>query len=453
MNNQDNLGTNNKMDAKRVFVYFSQVMDKPVIDKNGEMVGKIYDIVVKPSEVYPISDSLIIRQGFPNRKYAVIIWSDILEMDSEEVRLKIDKSKIIFIEKHDNREELTLRRDILDQQVVDTYNHKVIRVNDIHLLSVDHCLMAAHVDISLRGLIRRLGVEKFVDFFIRLVNKNAKYLKTEYLISWKYIQPLSINPASMTIKVDVPQKQFSNIPAADLGDIFLDLSINQQISLLKSLDLNTKARIFTHIDFKTQKSLIEELDHKEIAEILQRIPSDEAADFLEKLSKDKTEHLLSLMESKYSKKLSQLLGYSSDSAGGLMTTEYMAFLKDTPIESVLKQIKERTFKVEPSQFVYILDESNHLVGATNFRRLISADPQDHIQKAAFPKIYFVHLNSSVKEVAYLMEKYKYYAIPVVDENNALQGIITVDDILSQVISIAWRRLKKIRAKPTPKPTP
>jgi len=432
---------------QRMFIYFSDLMNKEVLDKDGDFVGAIYDIVVRPTEVYPQSALLIIRRGFPNRKYSLINWNDIQEIDEEQTRLKIEKSKLIFTERHNNKEELTLRRDILDQQVVDTYNHKVIRVNDIHLLFVDHSLMVAHVDISARGLIRRLGFEKFVDFLVGVLNKNAPYLKKEYLLSWKYIQPLSVNPVSMTIKVNVPEKQFSKIPAADLGEIFLDLNINQQNLLFKSLDVATQARIFTHIDFKTQKLLIEEMVDKKIAEILQHVPSDEATDFLEKLSKDKAERFLNLMESKYSKKLSQLLGYSSDSAGGLMTAEYMAFIKDTPIESVLKQIKERTFKVEPAQFVYIVDENHHLVGCTNFRRLILADPLAPIQKAAFPKTYFVHLDSSVKEVAYLMEKYKYYAIPVVDNNHMLQGIVTVDDILSQVISIAWRRFKKIKVLP------
>ncbi len=436
-------------DIKRMFVYFSRLIDKPVLDNNGELIGELYDIIVKPSEVYPQSASLIIRKGFLNRKYAVINWSDIANSDDKEINLKIDKAKITFRERHNNKEELTLRRDILDQQVVDTYNHKVIRVNDIHLLKVDHCLMIAHVDISLKGLIRRLGLEKLVDFWVGVFDKNADYLKDEHLISWKHIQPLSINPVSMTIKVDVPQRQFSNIPAADLGEIFLDLNMQDQIALFKSLDLNTKAKIFINIGFKYQKSLIEELEHKEVAEILNSIPSDEATDFLEKLPRDTTEQFLNLIESKQAKKLSQLLGYSSDSAGGLMTAEYIAFTKDTTIELVLKQIKERAFRVEPAQFVYIVDENNRLVGSTNFRRLILANPVDPVQNVAFPRTYSVHLDSSVKEVAYLMEKYKYYAIPVVDENHALQGIITVDDILSQVIAIAWRRLKKIKVKPTP----
>jgi len=434
-------------DKSGMFIYFSQLMDTIVLDKNRELVGSIYDIVVKPSEVYPQAALLMIRKGFPNRQYAMVEWSHIFEIDDKEAWLNINKGQIKFSQIHNNKEELTLRRDILDQQVVDTYNHKVIRINDIHLLFVDHSLMVAHVDISLRGIIRRLGFEKLVDTLVRLANKDAGYLKKDHLISWKYIQPLSINPASMTIKVNVPQQQFSRIPAADLAEIFQDLDIRQQLSFFKSLDLSTKARIFTHIDFKIQKSLTDDLGNKDIAEVLNHIPSDDATDFLEKLPKERIIHLLGLMETKYSKKLSQLLGYSSDSAGGLMTTEYIAFNKDETIVSVLQQIKERIFKTEPAQFVYIVDIDHKLVGCTNFRRLILANPEDQIHKAAFPKIYSVHLDSSVKEVAYLMEKYKYYTIPVVDANNILQGIITVDDILSQVIAIAWRRLKRIEVKP------
>lgn len=428
----------------QMFTYFSQLMDRVVLDKNGEEAGRLYDIIVKSTEIYPQSTGMIIRKGIFNRKYAVIAWQDISEIDNKEINIKIEKSRLTFSEKHNNKEELTLRRDILDQQVVDTYNHKVIRVNDIHLLSVEQSLMAAHVDISTRGLIRRLGFEKTADLLVRLFNRHSAYLHKEHLLTWKHIQPLSINPVSMSIKVNIPHKKLNSIPAADLGEIFLDLNIKNQLALFKSLDLSTKARLFVNIDFKTQKSLIEELNPKEAVDILNAIPTDEATDFLEKMPRESVEQFLNIMESKNSKKLSQLLGYSSDSAGGLMTTEYMAFLKDTPVESALKQIKERVFKTEPAQFVYIVDEQNHLIGATNFRLLLCASPLDPIQKAAFPKTCFAHLYSSVKEVAYLMEKYKYYVIPVVDENNIMQGIITVDDILSQVISIAWRRLKKIK---------
>jgi len=436
--------SNVNISAAKMFVFFSQLMDKPVFDKNGLRAGEVYDLVLKPSEVYPLSCALVIRKGFPNRKYAIIQWQEIQKIDKESAILRIEFASLAFSELRDEKKEFTLRRDILDQQVVDTYNHKVIRVNDIHLLSVDQALMIAHVDIGSRGLIRRLGFENSIDFIVRLLNPKAKYLHNERLVSWKYIQPLTINPVSMTIKIDVPQKNLANIPAADLGDIFLDLNIHHQIALFKSLNLANKTKIFTNIDFKTQRSLLEELNDSDIAELLNNIPSDEATDFLEKLPSEQTKRVLNLIENKYSKRLSQLLGYSGDSAGGLMTTEYIAFPKGTTVEAALNQIRERKFKSEPAQFVYIISSTHELIGATNFRRLILANPLDPIENCAFPKTYFVHLDSSVKEVAYLMEKYKYFAIPVVDENNILQGIITVDDILSQLIAFAWRRLKRIK---------
>ncbi len=436
--------TNINISVAKMFIFFSQLMDKPVLDKDGETVGEIYDLAVKSSQVYPLSAALIIRKGFPNRKYVLINWPDIEKIDQEGAQLRIARSGLNFSQIHDEKEEFTLRRDILDQQVVDTHNHKVIRVNDIQLLVVDHALMIAHVDIGSRGLLRRLGFEKITDLLVKLFNPQAKYLTDDHLISWKYIQPLTINPVSMTIKIDLPQKNLASIPAADLGDIFLDLNINHQIALFKSLNLVNKTKIFVNINFKTQSSLLDEMSDPEISELLNNIPSDEATDFLEKLPREKIKHILNLIENKYSKRLSQLLGYSGDSAGGLMTTEYIAFVKDTLVQEALNQIRERKFKSEPVQVIYIIDQTQHLISATNFRRLILANPQDPIQNSAFPKTYFVHLDSSVKEVAYLMEKYKYFAIPVVDQNNVLQGIITVDDILSQLIAFAWRRLKRIK---------
>jgi magnesium transporter len=395
-----------------VFTYFSNIIGLEVVDSSGSSAGTVYDIIVQTGQVYPRSSSLIIRKGIINRRFALLPWDDVSEIGRRFIRIKKEAAQILFLEKHEYKDEFSLRRDVLDQQVVDTYNHKVIRVNDIHFLLVDNLLAVAHVDISLRGLIRRLGWEPWVDFIVRRFNAKSAYLSVEHLISWKYIQPLTINPVSMTIKINVPQNQLANIPAPDLGEILQDLNTQDQVALFKSLDLTTRAKVFMNVDYKTQELLIDHAGIAEIATILNIVPSDEATDFLEKLPKDKIQEFLKIMESKQARKLSELLGYSSDSAGGLMTTEYLAFKKSTPISDVIKHIKERSFKVEPVQFVYIIDEEGRLAGAVNFKRLMLAGPNELVEKPAFPKTYYVKLDSSVKEVAYLMEKYKYSAIPV-----------------------------------------
>lgn len=402
-------------------------MGKDVLDSDRRFIGKLWDISAKTSEVYPKSDELIISKGFIKRYYASVSFSNVSEIDGEIIlNIKSDEVKFHTAVKD---YEFLLRRDILDQQVVDTFNHKVIRVNDIHLLKIDRELMVAHVDIGLRGLLRRLGWEKVLGFLI----------KRDDIVSWKFIQPVAINPASMTMKLSVSQKQLQGIPAADLGEIMFDLNMNQRMALFRALDMKTKAKIFENLEFEDQKAILKELDKKEAAAIVTGMSSDEATDLLSNLPRGTVENILTLMESDRAKKLSTLLGYSSDSAGGLMTTEFVSMPDTMAIEAAIDYIKNQTREVDTVPYIYIVDDKHKLQGVTTIRKLLFADPKDAVLKTVFPTTIYVHLHDSVKEVAFLMDKYKISAIPVVDENKLLHGIITMDDILSQVIAIAWRK--------------
>lgn len=423
--------------AAAMFVNFSELLGKDVLDAGRKFIGKMWDISAKKSEVYPKSDELIIRKGFFKRVYASMPFSTVSEI-AEEIVLSL-KSEDIKFQPASKEYEFLLRRDILDQQVVDTYNRKVIRVNDIHLLRIDHELMVAHVDIGLRGLVRRLGWEKAADFCVRLLKANANYLKKDDMVSWKYVQPVAVNSAGMTMKLSVSQKQLSSIPAADLGEIMRDLNFNQRMALFMALEIRTKAKIFENLEFEDQKAILEELDKKEAAQVITYMSSDEATDLLGKLPRNTVENILTLMSSDRAKKLSTLLGYSSDSAGGLMITEYVSMSAAMSVEAAIEYIKNQTREFETVPYIYIVDAAHHLIGVTSVRKLLFADPKDAVTSTVFPATIYVHLNDSVKEVAHLMEKYKISALPVVDENKVLHGIITMDDILSQVVSIAWRK--------------
>ena len=416
-----------KIRAAAMFVNFSSLLGKDVLNSDRKFIGKFWDISAKTSEVYPKSDKLIIRKGFIKRYYASVPFSNVSEIDGE-VILNIGSGDVKFGPSPKDYEFL-LRRDILDQQVVDTFNHKVIRVNDIHLLRIDRELMVAHVDIGLRGLLRRLGWEKALKFLT----------KKDDIVSWKFIQPITINPGSMTMKLSVSQKQLQGIPAADLGEIMFDLNMNQRMALFRALDMKTKAKIFENLEFEDQKAILKELDKKEAASIVTSMSSDEATDLLSRLPRGTVENILTLMGSDRAKKLSTLLGYSSDSAGGLMITEFVSMPDTMTIEAAIDYIKNQTREFDTVPYIYVVDDKHKLQGVTTIRKLLFADPKEIILKTVFPATIYVHLHDSVKEVAFLMDKYKISAIPVVDENKLLHGIITMDDILSQLVSIAWRK--------------
>lgn len=430
-----------KTRAAEMFVNFSDLLKKEVTAFDGSYIGRVWDVGSKLGEVYPKAEELIVYKGTANRLYGCVPWANIASV-AEEITLNVKKDGIKFsagIKDH----ELLLRRDILDQQVVDTFNHKVRRVNDIHLLKVERDLVIAHVDIGLRGLFRRLGWERPIDFFAKLANKDSGYLKETGLISWKYVQPVSINPASMTMKLSVSEKQLLSIPAADFGDIIFDLNPNQRMALFRVLDIRTKAKIFENLEFEEQNTILKELDKKEAAQIVSNMSTDEATDMLERLSPRIVNNLLPLVESSRAKKLSTLLGYSGDSAGGLMTTEFVSLPETTSVESAIEYIKVNTKNYDTVPYIYIVDEKNRLKGVTTIRRLLFAEAEDPISKTAFQQTLHVYLNNSAKEIAYLMDKYKISAIPVIDENKVMHGIITIDDILSQVIAIAWRKRTRI----------
>jgi magnesium transporter len=127
-----------------------------------------------------------------------------------------------------------------------------------------------------------------------------------------------------------------------------------------------------------------------------------------------------------------------------MTTEFVSISETMSVGSAIDYIKTQTKEVETVPYIYIVDDKNHIKGVTTIRRLLFADSNDAISKTIFPKTLYVYINNSTEEVAYFMDKYKISAIPVVDDNKVIQGIITMDDILSQVISIAWHKRSRLQ---------
>ncbi|MFB0509916.1 MAG: magnesium transporter MgtE N-terminal domain-containing protein, partial [bacterium] len=429
-------------------VYFSDYVGKPVVDIDNRLVGKVFDLTIgKPEENYPLASGITIKEGSLKARFAKISW-DKINTIGDPFRLKIKASEINFTLQPFNSE-FSLRRDILDQQVVDTFNQKVIRVNDIHLLRVDHELRLAHVDIGLRGIVRRLGWEKLIDFWFKIFAPNSNYLKKEPLVSWKFVQTLSVGQTTTPLRSSLAREQLLSIPAPDLGEMMLDLDLNVRVALFRLLDAKTKAKIFESLNVVNRVSILEELETKEVVEIIENMSPDEATDLLENLPKELVNDVLNLMEGNRAKKLYTLLGYSSDSAGGIMTTEYIALTDKFTVAQALEKIKGRAKDVEfIPQYLCVVDDTNKLVGTTTLLRLIAAVPDIPITSVMVSKPIFVHLDASLREVAYMMDKYQCSTIPVLDRNHIVQGIITEDDILGRVIAFAWRR--KIRPKRKPK---
>lgn len=420
-----------------MFVYYTDLLKQDVFDRHGLWLGNPCDFLTELGEVYPRLSALVVKKGTFKTRYAIIPWEQVSRKNGHlQVRNQIDN--VSYAPTYERGNNCTsIKKDVLDQQVVDTYNRKVVRVNDVHFLRVENELRIAHVDVGLRGLIRRMGWERFVDTVVKFVSPHSMYLRKELLVSWKFVQTLTVNPVRGTIQINVEQNQIKSIPPPDMSEMLVEMDPYVRLALFKSLDLDTQVESLSEMELKQQRELMEDLDTKSAVEILERMPPDEATDLLGAITRKHADRMIAMMGSKKAKKLSKLLSLNADSAGGLMTTEFISIYDNILVREAIEIIKTANISAETIYYAYVVDKEQHLIGVVSFKQLLIEDMDKLIVDIMTKKPISIHINASSKEVAYLIDKYNLLAAPVVDDGNVIQGIITIDDILSVVIDETW----------------
>ena len=420
-----------------MFTFFTEVIKKDVVDRHGRLVGHPFDFTAHLGEVYPRITSLIIARGVFRKIYYEIPWADVHPV-AEGYQLKVPLESLTPLKSYRAPDKVTLRTSILDQQVVDTYNRKVVRVNDLHFLQVDGDLRIAHVDVGLRGLVRRFGWQRTIDGLVRLFHRHASYLTKEGFISWKYVQPLSIQAATGTIQLTVDMERLRQIPPSDISTMLMELDPYQRAALIKTMDIQSQVDIITELELKWQRDLIEELDTQSAVALFDKMPADEATDLLAVLSKRDSNRILGMISTKKAREIAELMEHESDSAGGLMTTEFISLSEGMTVGEAIDHIRSVEIKkVETINNAYVVDEEGKLKGAVSFRKLLLEPLEAKIGDMMQTKPPAINVEDSVKDVAYAMDKYNLFILPAVDDDGILEGIITVDDVLHVAVEEAW----------------
>ncbi len=426
----------------KLFLYFSQIIGMDALDAQGEYIGGLHDLVMNPQgDIYPKATALIIRRGMLRKEYAWVKWEDVTYIE-DELRLKLPMSQISF-QPLPFPCDFTLRRDILDQQVVDTDDQRVVRVNDLHLLRVENQLYAAHVDVGLRALVRRLGYTQAIDAVVRLFNHKSLYLTHEELISWKSTQILpKLGRMKSVVKLDVARNKLAAIPPAALAEIMQDLDLYARASLFKSLEASVQRNVFADMKVSFKAEIIDQLGDGEAANLIANIPADEATDLLMKLPRPKTHQLMNQLGTDTNKKLRKLLSFAKDSAGGLMTTEYLTLPPEATVADAMNKIKTNAEFHGGIFFLYMVDDAHKYLGTTSLRRFINEPPEKPVIETCYPDHIFVHTDGSVEEVALLLERNKFSSIPVLNHDGVVQGVISVDDVMEELIALVWSKYKE-----------
>ena len=405
-------------------LYLSQVLHRPIRDLEGLRVATVKDVIVRlgASEHPPVT-GLVAR--YRRRDFFLSRWR-ISELSQHGARLNSD---ILDLRPFVRREsEVLLARDVLDKQLIDVDGKRVVRVNDVQLIEAagDWCVTGA--DVSLQGLWRRLAP--------------AGFLGTKApveVLDWADVGYLATDAATVQLKSS--SDKLARLHPVEIARLAEALSYHHGSEVVESLDDETAAETLEEMPAERQAKIIFDMDQERAADILEWMSPDEAADVLGDLPEEKAEELLGLMEHEEQADVVELLPYEDDTAGGLMTTEFVTLPRALTVGEALARLREMAETPNMIYYLYVVETENSwkLLGVIALRSLILADPSVPLEEVMRTEFQHADPEEPAREVSQRIAEYNLLALPVVDEAGDILGIITVDDAMEFLLPKDWRQ--------------
>ncbi|HUH91737.1 MAG TPA: CBS domain-containing protein [Casimicrobiaceae bacterium] len=403
-------------------LYLSRLRGSPVTDDGGRRVGRLRDIVVavEPSG-YPPARGVLIRGSGGDRFVPIV---QVVRVSADGARLAASAAGDAF-QRRDG--ELLAYRDLLDRQVVDARGARVLRVNDVMFAPVQGRLSLLGIDVSLRGLLRRL-----------LPAWLPGRIEGE-LLDWSNVEPLAAEMPEVRLRL--PHRNLARLNPSDIGRIIDHLPYRHGAELVAALDDVTAADAIEEVEKDRQPELFEQLSGEKAVRILDHMAPDAAADLLSDLPPGRADGLIERMEPEAASDVKLLLSFGSKSAGGLMTTDFVIALERETTREAVEHLRSQLDKPDLVYYVYVVDDPDNrlLRGVVSLRDLLLADPQQRLGDYMDRELRSVQPEDSGKKVAHIMSEYNLLALPVVDAEGRILGLVTADDVLDMVLPETLRR--------------
>jgi len=409
-------------------LFLSRLVGRPVRDRHGESFGKVRDLIVALGEQYPPVTGLVVRVA--GGRDIFLPWTDVEEIDADGARLRTTLIDMATFRQRPN--EIRLWLDLLDKQIVDVEDRKIVRVNDIQLAPVEGRLRLVAVDVGLAGILRRLGLAGPGERLAR-----ALHLEAENYIEWEDVDPVESSVSSLKLKV--PHEALGTLHPADVAHIVEQLAPRDRAGILAALDDERAADVLEELAADDQVDILEALSPDKAADILEEMGPDEAADLVADLSEERQEQLLGLMEPEEASDVRELLAYGEETAGGLMTTDFITVTPEMTAEQVIERLRELHPDADQVYYLYVTDADGLLVGTITLRGLIVATPETAVRDFMRPDPISVGVDLDAEQVGAAIARYNLLALPVVDAEGRMQGIVTVDDAFERALGEGWRK--------------
>ncbi|MCX6258723.1 MAG: CBS domain-containing protein [Bacteroidia bacterium] len=411
--------------------YFSNVAGCKVFDADHKLIGRLTDIAInasppKPDENEPFRPEVVALQIKTSESKKLFSFSKaIIRKEKGSYQAEVNE----FSEFHESEMEdrLLLGVNFLDKQIVDINGRKLVRVNDIRLVSLPGGIFAIAVDVGIEGLLRRIGIAETIKSILSLIGIRVP---SRFIL---FDDVAAVDGANLNIRLSKTSSKLHTLHPSDIADIIEDLGKESKTSVFSSLDEEKAADVLEELEPMEQVLIIESMSIEKAADVLEKMPANEAADLIDELESDRAELLLKEMEIGSSEEVRELLEYPDTTVGSLMTTELLSFSENVSVDDVLNEIRKVKPEMEMLYNLFITDKNEKLIATLSLRDLLISQPCTPVAKIMKRDPICVYDDDKVGSLAEIISKYNLLAIPVVDQNDKLEGMVVIDDVVEDLL--------------------
>jgi magnesium transporter len=408
-------------------LHATEILGAETFDSAGNLVGRVKEMFIVPDEQPNRVARLLLSRG----KFRPLVarYDQIASVAPGRVGLTTDESALELY--NPNESWLAVQKDLLDQQIIDTHGRKVVRVNDVDLddqrTNGNTELRLTHVDVGLPGAVRRLLQGIVPPNAIRKVQTKLP----QRTIRWEFVNLVEPDPLRR-VKLRLSSQNLARLHPADLADLMEELSPDERQSIIGSLDEETAAETIAELDKRLQTQVVEKLDPEKAADIIEEMSPDVAADLIQNLEPETSREVLEEMGAREASELESLLNFSPNTAGGMMTTEFVIVSEDATRGEVVDHVQFHEIPPDQLDNIVLINREAKLAGTVPIARLLLASSDQRMAELAFEPLLSVSPDAHDKDIFELFDKYNLRSLTVVNENSCPIGAITVDDVVSRM---------------------
>jgi magnesium transporter len=409
-------------------LYATELMGAEAYDAQGNFVGRVREFFIEPSQAPNRLSHFLLSRG---RFQPLLARHDqVATFAPGTIRLNVSERALQLYEP--NEALLAVRKDLMDQQIIDTRGRKVVRVNDVDLTEMktngNTELRVTQVDVGLPGAVRRLLQGVVSPGMIRKLQSKLP----QSAIRWEFVNLIESDPLRR-VKLRITHEKLEDLHPADLAEIIEDLSAAERQGIIASLDEETAAAVLAELDERLTTQIVEKLDPEKAADILEEMAPDAAADLLADLPKETSEELLEEMPGQEADEVRELLSFDPATAGGMMNTQYVFVGEGSHREEVLAWIRGQELNLDQLDTIVLLDAKAEYSGTVSVARLLLAAAYQTMKELRSEPLLSISADADEGEVFELFDKYNLRMLTVIDEEKRPIGTVTVDDVVSRLV--------------------